>query len=170
MSIIDKECTVIVVKYYTQALRCLLVVLVAGAVLAYAVLYIVSLDLARDYPEVAHLRVPLFMTAMVAALPGMVALHARWLFAAPVAGGDAFSTRTVSLLRRIRNCSAVTAVYLLVAFVGASVALAPEQSPSVFLAWCASEVISLFAFTFAAVMVGLFANATTLREEDALTV
>jgi hypothetical protein len=139
-------------------------------VLAYLVLYIVSLDLAQTYPALGHLRIPLFITAVVAAIPGMVALHALLSFAALVARGEAFSTRTVTLLRRIRNCFAVTAVYLLVAFVGVTVAMAPGQSPSVFLAWCVGEVISLFLFTFAAVMVGLFANATTLREEQSLTV
>jgi hypothetical protein len=166
----DKNRTLVIMRYYTFALRGLLLVLAAGIVLAYLVLYIVSLDLAQTYPALGHLRIPLFITAVVAAIPGMVALHALLSFAALVARGEAFSTRTVTLLRRIRNCFAVTAVYLLVAFVGVTVAMAPGQSPSVFLAWCVGEVISLFLFTFAAVMVGLFANATTLREEQSLTV
>ncbi len=157
-------------RCYPFALRGLLLVLAAGVLLAYLVLYIVSLDLAQSYPALARLRMPLFITAVVAAIPGLVALHALWSFATLAASGEAFSTRTVALLRRIMNCFAATAVYLLVACIGVTVAMAPGQSPSVFLAWCVGEAISLFLFCFAAVMVGLFDNATDLREEQALTV
>ena len=113
---------------------------------------------------------PLFLIAAGAAVPSLVAVQALWCFTSLVARGEAFSTRTVALWRRIRNCFAVTVVYLLVAYVGATVAMAPGQSPGVFLAWCAGEVGFLFLFAFAALMVGLVDNATSLREENALTV
>ena len=170
MSFIDKIRTVVTMKFYTVALRAFLVLLALGAILAYLVLYIVSLDLAASYPALADLRVPLFAAAVVAGIPAAVALGALWRFAALVARGEGFSPQTVRLLRLIRNCFAVLAAYLLVAFVVTTVAMAPGQSPGVFLAWCAGEVIAIFLFTFAAVMVGLFDNAAEMRLENEMTV
>jgi hypothetical protein len=161
---------VIDMRFHTVVLRGLLLVLAAGVVFAYLLLYLVSGDLAEQYPVLAHLRMPLFTTAVIAAIPSMVALQALWSFASLVAQGEAFSPRAVTLLRWIRNCFAVTAAYLLVAFTAVTIAMQPGQSPSVFLAFVVGEIISLFLFTFAAVMVGLFDNATSLREENALTV
>ena len=100
----------------------------------------------------------------------LVALQALWSFASLVAEGEAFSPRAVVLGRRIRNCFAVTAAYLLVAFTAVTIAMQPGQSPGVFLAFVVGEIISLFLFTFAAIMVGLFENAASLREENAMTV
>jgi len=157
-------------RFYTVALRVLLVLLAVGVLLAYAVLYFVSGDLAASYPSLGHLRLSLFCTAVGASVPVAVALWALWWFASLAAHGEGFSARTVGLLRLLRNCFAVLAVYLLAAFLAASVALAPNQSPTVFLAWCASEVLAVFLFTFAAVMVRLFDNATRMRHENDLTV
>lgn len=64
----------------------------------------------------------------------------------------------------------MTALYLLVAFIGATIAMEPVQNPGVFLAWVVGEVVSVFLFTFCAVMVGLFDNAAVMREENAMTV
>jgi hypothetical protein len=166
---INKNRMVIGMKFYTVVLRGLLLVLAAGVAFAYLLLYLVSVDLAKEYPALAHFQLPLFFTAVVAAIPSLVALQALWSFASLVAKGEAFSPRAVVLGRRIRNCFAVTAVYLLVAFTGVTIAM-QGQSPGVFLAFVVGEIISLFLFTFAAVMVGLFDNATSLREENALTV
>jgi hypothetical protein len=170
LSIIDKNRMVIDMRFHTVVLRGLLLVLAAGVVFAYQLLYLVSGELAEQYPVLAHFRMPLFTTAVIAAIPSMVALAALWSFASLVAQGEAFSPRAVTLLRRIRNCFAVTAVYLLVAYTAVTIAMQPGQSPGVFLAFVVGEIISLFLFTFAAVMVGLFDNATSLREENALTV
>lgn len=157
-------------KPYTIALRALLVLLALGAALAYFVLYLLSLDLAASYPPLAHLQLPLFLAAVLAGIPAAVALAALWRFATLVGRGEGFSPETVRLLRLMRNCFAVLAIYLLVAFVATTVAMATGQNPGVFLAWCAGEVISVFLFTFAAVMVRLFDNATQMRQEHELTV
>ncbi len=159
-----------IMKAYTIALRALLVILAAGVVLAYLLLYIVSLDLAASYPALAHLRVPLVLASVAAGIPAAIALGALWLFAALVGQGEGFSPKAVRQLRLMRNCFAVMAAYLLVAFIVTTIALAPGQSPGVFLAWCASEVVALFLLTLIAVMVKLFDNATTIRQEHELTV
>jgi hypothetical protein len=170
LSPIDKKSTILVMRFYTIALRVLLVVLAVGFALAYLVLYIVSLDLAASYPALAHLRVPLFLASVVAGIPAAIALGALWLFAALVGSGEGFSPRAVRQLRLMRNCFGVMAAYLLVAFVVTTIALAPGQSPGVFLAWCASEVVAVFLFTLIAVMVELFDNARAIRQELELTV
>lgn len=157
-------------RFYTIALRVLLVMLAVGVVLAYLMLYIVSLDLAASYPTLAHLRVPLFVASLVAGVPAAIALGALWLFTALVASGEGFSTAAVRHLRLMRNCFGVMAAYLLLAFIATTIALAPGQSPGVFLAWCASETVALFLFTLIAVMVKLFDNATAVRHEHELTV
>ncbi len=170
LSFLDKNRMVVAMKFYTVVLRAFLVLLALGVLLAYLALYLVSLDLAATYPALAHFRVPLFAAAVVAGVPAAVALGALWRFAALVAQGEGFSPQTVRLLRLMRNCFAVLAAYLLVAFVVTTIAMAPGQSPGVFLAWVAGEVIAVFLFTFAAVMVGLFDNATEMRQEHELTV
>lgn len=170
MSFIDKNRTVIDMRFYTVALRGLLVVLAVGAVLAYLLLYVIGLDLAAEFPPLAHLRLPLFLVAVGAGLPAVVALVCLWWFSALVAQGEGFSFATVRLLRIMRNSFAVMAAYLLVAFIAITVAMQPGQSPQVFLVFSVGEVVALFLFTYSAVMVGLFDNGTTIRQEHELTV
>lgn len=170
LSINNKHPTIIAMRLYTVALRALLVLLGMGALLAYAVLYLFSADMAASYPSLAHLQVPLFLAAVVAGVPAAVALVALWRFASLVSRGEGFSPSTVRLLRLMRNCFGALAVYLLVAFIATTIAMAPGQNPGVFLAWCAGEVIAVFLFTFAAVMVGLFDNGAEMRLENELTV
>jgi hypothetical protein len=109
LSPIDKKSTILVMRFYTIALRVLLVVLAVGFALAYLVLYIVSLDLAASYPALAHLRVPLVLASVVAGIPAAIALGALWLFAALVGSGEGFSPRAVRQLRLMRNCFGVMA-------------------------------------------------------------
>lgn len=170
MSFIEKNRTVVAMRFYTIALRALLVLLALGAALAYFVLYLVSVDLAASYPPLSHLQMPLFLAAVLAGVPAAVALGALWRFATLVGRGEGFSPNTVRLLRLMRNCFAVLAIYLLVAFIATTIAMEPGQNPGVFLAWCAGEVISIFLFTFAAVIVRLFDNASQMRQELELTV
>ncbi len=157
-------------RFYTVALRGLLVALAIGAVLAYLLLYVISLDLAAEFPPLAHLRLPLYLVAVGAGIPAVVALVSLWSFSSLVAQDEGFSPGTVRLLRVMRNSFAVMAAYLLVAFIAITVAMAPGQSPQVFLAWSVAEVVALFLFTYSAVMVGLFDNATATRHEHELTV
>jgi hypothetical protein len=170
LSFIDTNRTVIGMRFYTVALRGLLVVLAVGAVLAYLLLYVISLDLAAEFPPLAHLRLPLFLVAVGAGLPAVVALGCLWSFSALVAQGEGFSPATVRLLRIMRNSFAVMAAYLLVAYVAITVAMQPGESPQVFLAFCVGEVVALFLLTYSAVMVGLFDNGTSIRQEHELTV
>jgi hypothetical protein len=59
----------------TVLLRVLLTMLVIVLGIVSAVLYVVSLDMAVTYPTMAHLRVPLYLAAVVALAPVMVAVN-----------------------------------------------------------------------------------------------
>ena len=158
------------VRTTTVLLRLMLILLALGLVAAVGLLNIVSLDLAHTYPSHADMRLPLFLAAAVTAIPALVAVHALWAFLALADRGEALSPQTVCLFRRVKFWFAGAAVYLLVAFVAVEQALLPDRSPSVFLGWCAAEVVAVFVVAFAAVFERLFATATAFRVDSELTV
>jgi len=87
--------------------------------------------------------------------------------------GEAFSARTVRLLRRIKIQFGVTAAYLVLGLLGVWVALSVSIGhghPSIILGWLAAEVVALFLFTLASLLERLFADALRLREDNELTV
>ena len=137
---------------YTGLLRALMVLLGLGVALAVGLLYIESLDMAVAFPEVAHLRIPIFVAVMVGLLPGLVAVHALWMILDLVDHGASCSSATVGLLGRIRRCFTVTAVYVPVALIVVWVALLPLQHPSVLLVGLGGEVVALFLMTLAALL------------------
>jgi uncharacterized membrane protein len=155
---------------YTGLLRLLLALVTVVVAMGCGLLYVVSLDLAASYPEVAHLRVPIFLAVVACLVPGLVAVHALWMFLGLVDRDEAFSEGTVRLLRRIRLCFGAMAACLLVSVVAVCLALLPLQSPSVPLAWFGGEVVAVFLFTFAALLERLFSNAVELRQDNELTV
>ncbi|GAA1886373.1 DUF2975 domain-containing protein [Lapillicoccus jejuensis] len=152
------------------ALRVLVLLLAAGGALAYGVLYVVSEDLAATYPAQAHLRLPFFLAALGAGVPVAVALVALRRFATLAARRAASSAETLALLTMLRDTFAVLAVYLLAAFVAVSVALAPEQSPTVFLAWSGVEVPAVLLAVLAALVRRLVDDGARRRHGTPLPV
>jgi len=114
--------------------------------------------------------VPIFLAVVVCLVPGLVAVHALWMFLGLVDRDEAFSEGTVRLLRRIRLCFGAMAACLLVSVVAVCLALLPHGSASVPLAWFGGEVVAVFLFTFAALLERLFSNAVELRQDNELTV
>ena len=150
----------------TKLLRVLLVMFLAGLVLASGLIYIVSLDLAAVYPELAHLRLPIYVAVLVGLVPVVVAVKVVFDLLRVVDQGEAFSLQTVRLLQRLKVLFGITATYLVLGLVGVSVAIwvAMGQShPSILLGWFAAEVVALFLFTLAALLERLFAAALELR-------
>src|SRR5665811_1215644 len=96
----------------TGLLRVLLVMFLVGLVLASGLLYIVSLDLATTYPKLVHLRLPIYVAVLVGLLPVIVAVKVVFDFLSGVDQGEAFSPRTVRLLRRLKVLVGITAAYL----------------------------------------------------------
>jgi hypothetical protein len=107
----------------TKRLRVLLVMFLAGLVMASGVLYIASLDYAALYPELAGLRLPIYIAVLVGLGPMIVAVKVVFDLLRVVDLGEAFSLRTVRLLRRLKGLFGITVAYLVLGLVGVSVAI-----------------------------------------------
>lgn len=157
----------------TKLLRLLLVMFLVGLVLASGLLYIVSLDLAADYPDLAHLRLPIYVAVLVGLIPMIVAVKVVFDFLSVVDHREAFSPLTVRLLRRLKVLFGVTAAYLTLGLIGvwAAVWVALGQTKgTMLLGWFAAEVVTLFLFTLVALLERLFAAALQLRQDIELTI
>jgi len=157
----------------TRLLRVLLVMFLVGLVLASGVLYIASLDYATLYPELADLRLPIYIAVIAGLVPMIVAVKVVFDLLRVVDLGEAFSLQTVQLLRRLKGLFGITVAYLVLGLVGvlAAVWVAMGQTKGyVLLPWFAAEVVALFLFTLAALLEGLFAAALELRQDNELTV
>ena len=157
----------------TRLLRALLVMFVVGLVMASGLIYIVSLDLAALYPELAHLRLPIYVAVLVGLVPVVVAVKVVFDLLRVVDQGEAFSLPTVRLLQRLKVLFGITAAYLVLGLVGVSVAIwvaMGQAHPSILLGWFAAEVVALFLLTLAALLERLFAAALELRQDNELTV
>jgi hypothetical protein len=157
----------------TKLLRVLLVMFLVGLVLAGGLLYIVSLDLATVYPKMADLRLPIYVAVLVGFVPMIVAVKVVFELLSVVDQGEAFSLRTVRLLRRLKVLVGITAAYLVIGLVGIWVAVWATMGQAkgyVLLPWFAAEVVTLFLFTLVALLERLFAAALELRQDNELTV
>jgi|GEM_PF-1021156 Protein of unknown function (DUF2975) len=157
----------------TRLLRVLLVMFLVGLVLASGLLYIVSLDLAAVYPKLANLRLPAFGAVLVGLVPVIVAVKVVFNFLSVVDQGEAFSTRTIRLLRRLKMLIGITAAYLTLGLAGAWVAAwvaIAQTKASMMLVWFAAEVVTLFLYTLVALLERLFSAALELRQDHELTV
>ena len=157
----------------TRLLRVLLVMLLAGLVMASGLLYIVSLDLAAAFPEVAHLRLPIYVAVLVGLVPMIVAVKVVFDLLSVVDQGEAFSPQTVRRLRRLKALVGITAAYEVLGLAGGPVAtwVAMGQTKAyMLLPWFAAEVVTLFLFTLVALLERLFSAALELRRDNELTV
>ena len=87
--------------------------------------------------------------------------------------GEAFSLRTVRLLRRLKVLVGITAAYEVLGLVGVLVAVSVAMGQTkgqMLLPWFAAEVVTLFLFTLVALLERLFAAALELRQDNELTV
>jgi hypothetical protein len=153
----------------TRTLRFLLVLLLLALVLGCGLLYGLSLEEAQAAPELAHLRLPVYVAAVVALVPVVLAITAVYAFLGAVDEGAAFSARTVEILRRLRLLIGVFAGYLVLGLLGFWIATGLVHPTLVFL-WCVVEVAALFLFTMVALLERIFVAALALSEDSELTV
>jgi Protein of unknown function (DUF2975) len=147
--------------------------LLVGLVMASGLLYIVSMDLAAIYPELAHLRLPIYFAVLVGLVPVVMGVKVVFDLLSVVDQGEAFSTRTVRLLRRLKVLVGITAAYEVLGLAGVLVAtwVAVGQTKAyMLLPWFAAEVVTLFLFTLVTLLERLFAAALELRQDNELTV
>lgn len=157
----------------TRLLRVLLVMFLVGLVLASGLIYIISLDLAETYPKVAHLRMPVYVAVIVGLVPVVVAVKVVFDLLGVVDQGEAFSTPTVRLLRRLKMLVGISAAYEVLGLVGVWVAawVATGQTKAyMLLLWFAAEVVTLFLYTLVALLERLLGAALELRQDNELTV
>ena len=157
----------------TKLLRVLLVMFLVGLVMASGLIYIVSLDLAAVYPKMADLRLPIYVAVLVGLVPVVMGVKVVLDLLAVVDQGEAFSLRTVRLLRRLKVLVGITAAYEVLGLVGVLVAVSVAMGQTkgqMLLPWFAAEVVTLFLFTLVALLERLFAAALELRQDNELTV
>ncbi len=157
----------------TTLLRVLAVLFLAWLGVAAALVYIVSLDFAATYPQVAHLRMPVYLAFLIGLVPVVVGIRVVFALLRVVDQGDAFSTHTLRGLRQLKVLAAITAAYEVLGIVGIWVGawVSTGQTKAYFLLpWLAAEVVTLFLFTLVALLERLFAAALELRQDTELTV
>ena len=157
----------------TRLLRALLVMFLVGLVMASGLLYIISLDLAAAYPELAHLRLPIYVAVLVGLAPVIVAFKVVFDLLRVVDQGEAFSLQTVRLLQRLKVLFGITAAFEVLSLAGVLVAVEVAMGQTnayMLLPWFAAEVVTLFLFTLVALLERLFAAALQLRQDNELTI
>ncbi|MCL2465525.1 MAG: DUF2975 domain-containing protein, partial [Micrococcales bacterium] len=105
-------------KRATTFLRVLLALVPLAVAVAALVLYSISSDMARDYPELAHLQVPVFVGVVIGMAPVVAAVIGVFVFLRAVDRGDAFSATAVRVLGRLKWCVGIFAGYFVAGLVG----------------------------------------------------
>lgn len=153
----------------TMVLRVLLVMLLFALLAGAGLLYLVSLESASDWPELAHLRLPTYLAVILGLLPVVVAVKIVFDFLAVVDHGEAFSAATLTILRRLRLLIGAVAGYFALGLVGFWM-LFGLRHITLLLAWGVLEVAALFLFTVVALFERIFRVAMELRHDNELMV
>src|SRR5688572_23314485 len=117
----------------TRFLRFLLALLLLGLVLGCGLLYVLSLESAQAWPELALLRLPVYLALLVGVVPVVMASRSAFDLLEAVDRGAAVSARTAEILRRLRLLGGGFAGYLVLAPVGFWVATGLMHPTLVFL-------------------------------------
>ncbi|MGF1618348.1 MAG: DUF2975 domain-containing protein [Acidimicrobiia bacterium] len=153
----------------TALLRVLLGMLSFAILAGAGLLYLVSLESARNWPELAHLGLPTYLAVIVGLIPVFVAVKLVLDFLAVVDHGEAFSTNTLHILRRLRLVIGVFASYFAVGLIGFW-AVTGLMHITLLFAWTVIEVAALFMLTVVALFERIFSVALELRQDNELTV
>lgn len=153
----------------TTLIRILMVLLLGVLLLACGVLYLMSLESARMWPEYAHLRLPVYVGVLIGLVPVVMAFKFLFDFMGLVDRGDAFSSRTMRILRRLRLLIGIFAGYFVLGLVAFRVTF-DQLQPGLVLGWFVMEVTAVFLFTVVALLERLFGAALELRQDHELAV
>ncbi len=153
----------------TTLLRWLSGMVLFGLVLACGILYILSVESADSWPELAHLQLPIYVAVVVGVIPVVLGVRSVFDFLEVVDQGEAFSARTVHILHRLRLLIGAFAGYFVLGLVGFWTVVGMIH-PTLLFAWFALEVTALFLFTLVALLERIFVAALGLREDHELTV
>ena len=147
----------------TDLLRILLGLLVLLLAAAALVLHAISLEEAQAWPELAHLRVPVYLATVVGAVPVLLAIAVAFDLLRVVDDGRTRSDHVLRPLRLLAALSAAFAAYLLVWLVVVSTLIGTH--PGIVLAWVGAEVLAL---TFARLLALLHREVAAVVDRDDL--
>ena len=154
----------------TIFLRATLILLVVGMLGALGIVYSLGESLAGNFPEFAHLQAPVLVGIALGTLPVLAGIATVWqLIDVAAEPSDAFSDRTLHLMRRLRRLILLTCSYLAIGFIG-TWALAGDMTPGVVLIWIALEAMGLFALSLVSLLERLFRRGVDFRTDSELTV
>lgn len=153
----------------TRALRVLLAALAIGVILGAGVLYLLGVESAADWPEFAHLRLPVYLGIVVSFVPVLVGIGLLFRFLRLVDAGEAFSGHALRVIRQVKLLIAGVAAYYLLGLVAFHLAFG-QGHPGLWLAWLGLEVALLLLLCSFALLERLFRLAHELREDVEMTV
>lgn len=156
-------------RWQTKLLRVLLCMAMFALLLGCGLLFLVSLDAARNWPAFAYLRLPVYIAIVVGLTPIVGAIKSAFDFLTIVDNGDVFSADTIRILRRIRLLIGVFAAYFTLGLVAFWITTR-LMHPTLLFEWFALEIAALFLFTMLALLERLFTAALELRQDNELTV
>jgi hypothetical protein len=160
---------VIAMRQDTRLLRWLSGLLLFGLLLCCGVLYVLSIESADSWPELAHLRLPIYLAVVVGFIPVALGIKSVFGLLQVIDRGEVFSVVTLQLLHRLRLLIGAFAGYFALGLVGFWMAVG-MMHPTLLLGWFALEVAALFGYTTVALLERIFTAAIELREDHDLTV
>lgn len=153
----------------TFLVRVMLALLLVGIVVGVGVLYLLSEESVRIYPELSHLQIPIFIAVIIGLIPILLGILATFSFLKLVDRGEAFSRTTAALFRRLKFLLGLTAGYLILGFFGVAVAVG-QVHPGGLLVLLGGLIVVLFLLALASLLEELFADARELRAEREATI
>lgn len=153
----------------TRMLRWLSGMLLFGLLLSAGILYVLSMESADAWPELAHLQVPIYLAVVVGFIPVALGIRSVFSLLRVVDRGEVFSVETVEILHRLRQLIGVFAGYFAVGLVGFWTVVG-MMHPTLLFLWFALEVSALFGFVVVSLLEGIFTAALEMREDHELTV
>jgi hypothetical protein len=149
----------------TKLLRILLVVFLFTVAVAYAFLYLESFEAARNFPKIAHVRLPLYLAMLLAALPMVAGVASVFQFLDVVDRGRAISDDATRILRRLKLMIGVFAGYLGIGFIGFWLVVG-VMHPGIVFPWFVAEVATMIVFAGVWVLESLIDDSLSLRMDD----
>lgn len=152
----------------TKLLRLLLGLILVGLLMTGVMLYFVSTESARNWPELAPYQMPLYLAVLLGFVPVLGAVALAFDFLRMIDQGMAFSVQAAQILRRLELVIGAFAIYLAAFLVGAWAALGLMHL-TLLLIWFAVEVAAMFLFAVASLFKRVILTASQMQADLAPT-
>jgi hypothetical protein len=152
----------------TTRLRFLISSLVFGLVAALGILYLIVEAVTIQEPAQAGLRWPIYISILIGTIPWFISVKPFMQLLTLVDKGEAYSIRTLGLLKLIRLLFASTAIYLFFGFFW--LVHVTGGHPGMLLILFAGEVVLWFVVALIATLERVFEQGVDFRVDTELTV